>query len=170
MVPTLETPRLRLRAYVPTDRAQFVATYTDPEVMVHVDGALSAESAGALFDGVYDGSRARVFGAWCVEHDGETVGHGALLREGETLGVGYILPRRSWGHGYATEIARAITQYALHTLGRARLTATVDVGNASSCRVLQKIGMTLVKRVDDPEGAYFIYEAIAAQWTPDLGR
>jgi len=137
--------------------------------MMHVDGALSAESAGALFDGIYDGSRERVFGGWCVEHDGETVGHCALLREGEALGLGYILPRQSWGRGYATEMARALTQYALHTLGRPRLTATVDVGNVGSIRVLHKIGMTLVDRVDEPEGAYFIYQAVAVQWTLDLG-
>jgi len=161
-IPTLHTARLELRAYVATDRAAFIATYTDPEVMQYVDGALEPEAAGALFDGILSGGRHRVFAAWCAERGGVTVGHGALLREDDGLALGYILPRKHWGHGYATEIAQALVQYAIDSLGRTQLTATTDPENIASGRVLEKAGMRLVARVDNVDGPHLVYQAIAS--------
>ena len=156
-LPVLHTKRLRLRAYTPADQGWFVATFGDPVVMKHVDGPLDKATAEALFAGILDRSHARVFGAWCAECNGQIVGHGALLREGDDLEVGYILPQSTWGQGYATEIARALTEYGLNTLGRDRLIATVDVDHPPSSRVLQKIGMTLLARMEDRHGPYLLY-------------
>ena len=156
-LPMLRTSRLRLRPYAAADRGWFVATLSDPAVMKHLDGALSEEEAEALFAGILAGTRPRVLGAWCAELDGEVVGHGALLRRGDDLEVGYILPRSAWGRGYATEIARAVTEYGLNTLGRDRLFATVDADHPASLRVLEKVGMRIVDRVEDPDGSYVIY-------------
>jgi ribosomal-protein-alanine N-acetyltransferase len=183
--PTLETPRFRLRAYTPSDRLQFVDTHTDDEVMAHVGGALSPEAAGALFDSISDGSRPRIFCAWCAverkqqhsssgssdEADDVVVGHAALLRTGEgedggtdhQLEIGYIISRRFWGRGYATEVADAVTQHALGALRKPRLTANVDADHAASIRVLLKIGMAPVERVLDDPGD-LTYEAVAGKW------
>ena len=155
-LPVLRTPRLLLRPYTTADRGWFVATFSDPMVMKHVGGALSDEAAEALFKGILDGTRARVFGAWCAECDGQVAGHGALLREGDDLEVGYILRQSAWGQGYATEIARALCEYGLNTLGRDRLIATVDADHASSLRVLEKIGMSILERVEGPDGGYLL--------------
>lgn len=152
--PILHTPRLRLRPYAQADRAWFVTTFTDPVVMAHVEGAITEEAAGALFDGILAGTYPRVFAAWCAEGEGGVVGHGALLREGEDLELGYILAQEAWGRGYATEIAQALTRHVLVTLGRERLIATVDADHPASLRVLTKVGMVVRERVDDPEGAY----------------
>ncbi|MDP6947223.1 MAG: GNAT family N-acetyltransferase [Myxococcota bacterium] len=150
----LETPRLRLRPYTAADRGWFVETFGDAVVMAHVGGAMSEDAAGALFDAVLEGTRDRVFAAWCAESDEGVVGHGALLREGEELELGYVLPQHAWGRGYATEIAGALVSHALDTLGRARVLATVDADHSPSLRVLTKVGMVVRERVDDPEGAY----------------
>ena len=119
-----------------------------------MDGALSGADAAALFDAIRAGSRPRVFAAWCAEFEGGIVGHGALLREGEELELGYVVEEAAWGQGFATEIAQALTDYALNTLGRARLIATVDADHPASLKVLTKVGMVVRERVDDPEGAY----------------
>ncbi len=155
-VPVLLTPRLRLRPYTTADQGWFVDTLSDPVVMKHVGGPLSEDAAKALFVGIIDGTRNRVFGAWCAECDGQVVGHGALLREGDDLEVGYILPQSTWGHGYATEIARALSRYGLNTLGLHRIIATVNAEHPPSLRVLEKIGMTILDRVEDPDGHYFL--------------
>ena len=62
-LPVLRTVRLQLRPYTTADRRWFVATFSDPVIMKYVDGALSEEAAEALFEGILDGTRARVFGA-----------------------------------------------------------------------------------------------------------
>jgi RimJ/RimL family protein N-acetyltransferase len=153
-VPELQTPRLRLRPYAQDDRPWYVTTFTDSVVMAHVEGAMTEEAAGALFDGILAGTYPRVFAAWCAEGEGGVLGHGALLREGDDLELGYILSQEAWGQGYATEIAQALTRYVLVTLGRDRLIATVDADHPASLKVLTKVGMVVRERVDDPDGAY----------------
>jgi len=155
-LPLLQTRRLQLRPYTTADRRWFVATFSDPVIMKYVGGALSEEAAEALFAGILDSTRTRVFGAWCAECNGQVVGHGALLREGDDLEVAYILPQSAWGQGYATEIARTLSEYGLNTLGRDRLIATVDTEHPPSLRVLEKIGMSILERVEDPDGAYLL--------------
>ena len=131
-------------------------TFSDLIVMKFVGGFLSQEEAERLFNGILDGTRTHVFSAWCAECGGEVDGHGALLREGEDLELRYLLPQSAWGHGYATEIARALSKYALSTLGLDRLIATVDAEHPQSLHVLKKIGMNVFEQVDEPEGMHFL--------------
>jgi RimJ/RimL family protein N-acetyltransferase len=79
------------------------------------------------------------------------------LRDGDDLEVGYILPQQAWGKGYATEIAEALIEYGLNTLGLERLIATVDAGHVPSLRVLEKTGMSIRERVEDPDGLCLVY-------------
>ena len=61
--------------------------------------------------------------------------------------IGYILARRYWGHGYATEAARALVYYAFSELGVHRVYAFCDPRNLASIRVLEKVGMSLEGRL-----------------------
>ncbi len=45
-----------------------------------------------------------------------------------------------WGHGYATEAACALLQWAFDTLDLNRVQAETDTRNVASARVLEKIG------------------------------
>jgi RimJ/RimL family protein N-acetyltransferase len=56
--------------------------------------------------------------------------------------LGYWLGAAEWGRGYATEAAGAIVDFGFRDLGLARIYAQVLDGNAPSCRVLDKLGMT----------------------------
>ncbi len=58
--------------------------------------------------------------------------------------LGWILDKRYWGHGYAAEAARAVTELAFGTLHLNRLIAHCDSENLPSRRVMEKLGMTLV--------------------------
>ncbi len=49
--------------------------------------------------------------------------------------------RRRWGRGFATEAAKAVVQYGFDRLVLHRIYAEHFTRNASSGRVLQKIGM-----------------------------
>lgn len=54
--------------------------------------------------------------------------------------IGYRLPVRSWGKGYATEIATALVDYGFKTLGLERILGTTHPENVASQRVLLKCG------------------------------
>jgi RimJ/RimL family protein N-acetyltransferase len=55
---------------------------------------------------------------------------------------GYVLNRRYWGQGYATEAAQTIVDWAWSLPGIKRVWATCDMDNLASARVLEKVGLT----------------------------
>ena len=55
--------------------------------------------------------------------------------------VGYRLARAKWGHGYATEAAQAVRDYAFQTLGITRLIAIIAPATHASLRVAHKLGI-----------------------------
>jgi RimJ/RimL family protein N-acetyltransferase len=61
--------------------------------------------------------------------------------EGPKVGMGYVLARRHWGRGYATEATRALIEWAFQQSSIYRVYATTDVENIASRRVLEKVGM-----------------------------
>ncbi len=65
------------------------------------------------------------------------------LEEEEPAGeLGWILQKRYWCQGFATEAALAVREFA-RGLGLRRLTAHCDARNTASRRVMEKIGMSL---------------------------
>ena len=88
-------------------------------------------------------------------------GHGALMIEhadtGTCLGqigindgplfpekeLGWLLYAGHEGHGYATEAAQAMRDWAFGTLGVATLVSYVGADNPGSARVAQRLGGTL---------------------------
>lgn len=65
------------------------------------------------------------------------------LEEEEPAGeLGWILQKRYWRQGFATEAALAVREFA-RGLGLRRLTAHCDARNTASRRVMEKIGMSL---------------------------
>ena len=67
-------------------------------------------------------------------------GCGVGRLRGEDPEIGYWLGVPYWGHGYATEAARAIVDHAFGDLGHQRLFGRARVSNPASRRVLEKCG------------------------------
>ncbi|MBS0395962.1 MAG: GNAT family N-acetyltransferase, partial [Proteobacteria bacterium] len=62
------------------------------------------------------------------------------LTGGRCADVGYMVAPAHWGHGYGTEIARALAAIAFEQLGLERLEAVVAIENERSRRVLASAG------------------------------
>lgn len=60
---------------------------------------------------------------------------------------GYVLNRKVWNQGYATEAALAVVAWAMKLPGIRRVWATCDAENEASVRVLEKAGLTLDVRL-----------------------
>jgi RimJ/RimL family protein N-acetyltransferase len=55
--------------------------------------------------------------------------------------IGYGVTARHAGHGYATEIGRALLQFSFQQLKLHRVYAHCRVENKASCRIMTKLGM-----------------------------
>ena len=148
--PELRTDRLVLRRWRDADRAPFAALNADPEVMAHFLRTLDPDESDALVDAMDARLADRGWGIWAVEvaASGAFVGFTGLREMPEdipcypALEVGWRLARQAWGHGYASEAARAAVGFAFERLGIDELVSQTSVGNVRSRRVMERLGMT----------------------------
>ena len=147
MDPVLTTGRLVLRPVMADDQAALLAHWTQPDVRQFLfDGAaLSAtEVAETIGESIGDFA-ARGYGIWLIEFRSGTglVGTAGLRPLEESgLEIFYSLAPGAWGHGYASEAARAVMEYGLGPLGLPEVLAEVDEGNTASVAVVKRLGMT----------------------------
>src|SRR5512140_580531 len=152
----LETPRIMLRQQVIEDLDDLWALYCDPEVTKYIpDAPRTREQAREELEWFLQGHPCHPeLGLWAtiLKENGKFIGRCGLLPwtiEGqEEVEVAYAIAREYWGQGLASEIARAIEQYAFETLSLRRLICLIEPENAASQKVAEKIGMKLEKKVD----------------------
>jgi len=145
---TLETERMVLRELDRQRDLDFLASLlAHPQVMAHWPAPLSRDEAAAWIDRQLDRYERDGCGYWMVElkATGEPIGQAGImfieLAGKREAGLGYMIHADHWGHGYATEAARACVEWAFANLHVPRVVAPVRPGNAASIRVAQKIGM-----------------------------
>ncbi len=80
--------------------------------------------------------------AVCLKDCGTMIGDVGLhfLADSTQMEIGYTISPHHQRKGYATEAVRAILGYLFDTLGKHRVTASLDPRNASSAAVLEKLG------------------------------
>ncbi|MBT0770575.1 GNAT family N-acetyltransferase [Kineosporia sp. J2-2] len=145
---TLETERLMLRGWQPSDRAPFARLNADPEVMRYFPQPLTREESDASADRMAGQLRQRGWGRWAVElkTGGDFIGFIGLapMPEGTPSGVevAWRLDKPYWGKGYAPEGARACLHHAFSVLSLPEVVSMTTVTNRPSRRVMEKIGMT----------------------------
>ncbi|MEV7122508.1 GNAT family N-acetyltransferase [Kitasatospora griseola] len=155
----LTTPRLLLRQWKDGDLDRWAELNADPEVRRHFGSLLTrAESAGSL--AAFRAELAeRGWGWWAVQlrDGGRFLGFAGLDpvdEEAPVEGVeaGWRLHRDAWGHGYATEAARAVLRYGFQELALPEVLALIAEGNTPSRAVAERLGMTYdpAADFDDP--------------------
>jgi RimJ/RimL family protein N-acetyltransferase len=142
----LETERLLLRDWQPSDHAPFAALNADPEVMEHFPSRLTRAESDALVDRIALRWAEDGHGLWAVERiaDGAFLGFSGVARLAwlPTPEIGWRFARFAWGQGLATEAARAARDWAFSTLGLAEIVSVTTAGNDRSQAVMRRIGMT----------------------------
>ena len=64
------------------------------------------------------------------------------------VGVAYRFPKIHWGMGYAPEVANALVQYGIENLKLDSVSAIIDPANSRSSRVVEKIGMKFISKMN----------------------
>jgi RimJ/RimL family protein N-acetyltransferase len=170
----LITERLALCPVTAANHPALLAHWTLPDVRRFLfDGAAlsAAEVAETIEESIGDFA-ARGFGIWLIELGSAAslvstaaglVGTAGLRPlEGSGLEIFYSLAPGAWGHGYATEAARAVMEYGLGPLGLPEVLAEVDEGNAASVAVVKRLGMTPYAVVPGLLGPMTRYRTTAA--------
>ncbi|MFA3875519.1 GNAT family N-acetyltransferase [Streptomyces sp. MMCC 100] len=156
----LRTDRLVLRGWRASDLDPWAAMNADPVVRAYFPEVLTRERSEASVARFQADLDRRSWGWWAVEiaATGEFIGFAGLdpVEEGMPFtGVeaGWRLARPAWGHGYATEAARAVVSHAFERLGPPEVLAVTAAGNLRSRAVMDRIGMTHdpADDFDDPE-------------------
>lgn len=144
MIPTLETARLRLRAWRADDAAAYRALCAHAEVMRFLGGALGEDDAWRQMAMLVGHWALRGFGSWVVEEreSGRFVGRMGLHYPGgwPERELAYALGREWWGLGYAAESGHAALSYAFSELGWPRVVSYIDPANAQSVRLAERLG------------------------------
>lgn len=177
--PTLTTDRLRLRPFGDADADALFALHSDAYVLRYWDSPPWSERSraqrfiGACRTMAEEGTGARV--AIDRASDGEFLGWCSLSQwnpDFRSASLGYCFTEASWGHGYATEAARAVLRWAFDTLDLNRVQAEADTRNIGSARVLEKLGFqregTLREDciVNGDVSDSWVYGLLRREWTP----
>ncbi len=145
MHPTLYTKRLYLRRFTPADTKALLDILSDPVVNRFLPWFPLTTLAEAeafythRYAPLYQLGKGYAY-AVCLAENSVPVGYVNLSPE-EPYNLGYGLSRAYWGRGIATEAARAVVAQARRD-GVPYLTATHDVNNPASGRVMERLGMT----------------------------
>jgi RimJ/RimL family protein N-acetyltransferase len=145
----LRTERLHLRRWRPADREPFAAMNADPLVMEHFPAVLSPSESDALADRIEEHFGRHGFGLWALEVPGGAafagyVGLSVPRFEAPftpCVEIGWRLGRAHWGHGWATEGARAALAFGLGRMRLGEIVSFTVPANHRSRRVMDRIGM-----------------------------
>ena len=180
----LETDRLTLRCFTMDDVDALFALDSDPLVRRFVEDGepVNREAAARAIEhwlGYY--RRSEIFGFWAAieKESGKFLGWFHFRpREGAPLGepeLGYRLVHSAWGHGYATEVSRALIDRGFGSSAVSRVVAETMAVHAASRRVMEKAGMRHVRsfladwpmRIPGDEDGDVEYAISRAEWEAD---
>lgn len=174
MVKPIETQRLILRQWQDEDRPHFARINADPLIMEYMPRLLPPADSDKLVERFKKHIKKHGYGMYAVERkeDGAFIGTVGLnnveFKAAFTpaVEIAWRLDYGAWGHGYATEAARALIEYAFSELKLKEILSFTVHDNTASTHMMEKLGMTRdVKgdfdypgmRKDHPLGKFVLY-------------
>ena len=142
----LTTPRLTLRCFTEDDLGPYAALNTDPEVVEHLGGPVSREYTEEMADWANGLYLREGIGLLAVERTEDAAFLGMcglhhLDAYPDDIEIAWRFAREYWGHGYATEAARAWLDYGFAVKGLDRVISVTEESNVRSLGVMRRLGM-----------------------------
>jgi RimJ/RimL family protein N-acetyltransferase len=145
-IPVIETERLIMRSYKAADLEPYYEMMADPDITRYLfpGTPMSRLDAWRSIAGMAGHWILRGHGQWALEEKetGEFVGRcGIIEPEGwPDKEVGWVLHKKAWGKGYATEAAKAAVEHGFNHLRLERIISLIQSGNTPSVAVAERIG------------------------------
>ena len=145
----IQTKRLLIREFQPSDREALLAIVRDPDQIKHMLLFLDTEEQlDAFLSMAIESANTEPRLEWhfAVEDaaNGHYLGSCCLMVESDSPSsaeLGYWFLREAWGHGYATESCDAILDLGFRRLGFHRVWGKCHERNPQSAKVMEKLGM-----------------------------
>ena len=189
-VQTLETKRLYLRQWQPSDLAIFAEMNADPEVMRYFPKLLSATVSDIIANKCQQMIKDNGWGFWAVsvkdglEKSDTFIGFVGLNQTHADMAfapcveIAWRLHKNYWGQGYATEAAKAALKFAFEKLNLTEVVAFTAVINKPSQLVMQRIGMINTQdnfyhpalESNHPLAEQVLYKITQQQWSKTSGQ
>lgn len=156
----LTTDRLTLRQWSDADRIPFAAMNADPAVMHDLGGTLDRNESDRKHDRYAETFGKQGYGRWVLEGSIDGAESGFLGYTGimpnrdddHPLGhhddIGWRLRREAWGHGFASEAARACLRDAFTRVGLTEIVAYTAADNVRSQAVMERLGLRRDRSLD----------------------
>jgi RimJ/RimL family protein N-acetyltransferase len=146
----LETERLILRRWKPSDLEPFAEINADPRVMQYFPSCLSRQESDEFVERIEDHFLNHGFGLFAAElkSDSKLMGfmglHVASFQAHFTpcVEIGWRIGASYWNKGFATEGALAVIGFAFDRLRLDGIVSFTVPENVASRKVMEKIGMT----------------------------
>ena len=149
----LQTARLRLRRFRRDDVDAIFAIIGDDVAMQFYPKTFNRHDAEEWIERNLRRYAANGHGLYAVtlKASDHVIGDCGVIRQeiegGPQLEVGYHFRRDHWGHGYATEAARACMGLAFSSLGAEKVISLIRPENVPSRRVAERNGMKIERQV-----------------------
>jgi ribosomal-protein-alanine N-acetyltransferase len=150
MASPLESERVLLRSWQPSDLAPWIALNLDAENLRYFPRTYSAEESQASFLRIRDLLNENSYGLWAAEEksSGEFMGFVGLMHHNipgiafmPCYEIGWRLDKKYWGKGYATESAKVVLAFGVRELTISEIFSFTAKGNLPSINVMRKIGL-----------------------------
>ena len=121
---------------------EYALDYENTKYMCHLPKRDSDETLSFLRDvGAEWEKDTPGFYEFAVLYKNSQIGAVSIYFENGVGELGWIINRKFWGKGFATEAAKALVEYfSIH--GHRRFIAHCDTENVASYKVMEKLGMT----------------------------
>ncbi len=192
-IPRIETDRLWLRPWDGSDTTDYARIVQDPEVMRYMGCGLRfrAKRAASFVLALISEFESRrairqftrhwqecAFGEWAVEEkaSGKLIGqiglrhHPDWIADTAKVEIGWLLARHAWGHGFATEGAKASLAFAFEHVRLKRIVSITRSDNLRSRHVMRRIGLSPVGTTHW-KGCEMVWSAMdRTTWEREYGR
>jgi RimJ/RimL family protein N-acetyltransferase len=151
--PVLDTRRLLLRELTLADTDSLLEILSDPVGMQWYPQTYNRQETESWIQRARESYAQYGHGFWAtvLKGSGQFAGICGVLHsvveDVEEKALGWLILRRFWNQGFATEASQACLDYGFRVLGRERIISMIRPENMPSQHVARKLGMSLEREV-----------------------
>ncbi|WP_404408081.1 GNAT family N-acetyltransferase [Jeotgalibacillus malaysiensis] len=145
----METARTILEKVTESDLEDVKRLYKDPLVRKYLGGVREEVAVSAVGKDFFQSDETSLYLTVGERDTSAFIGLVSLdpHHDGEDIEISYQLMPEWWGRGLGSEVVEAVLNTAFNEMNLTKIVAETQTANHSSCRLLEKVGMTLDRKV-----------------------